>query len=289
MIFVSTTFLPDKTPIIEAINKCEDIPIYNIELGSNHVYEKDYFKIINGFKNFNFCVHNYFLRPRKDFVVNIASNNKLIREKSLKHIYKSIDFCKKINAKMYTFHPGFLTDPKDERKNKTNYDFLWDQNKLSSANYIKSFENMLSSIEKIVIYSKKKKVICAIETEGSLSKKNHLLMQRPKEFEKFKKYFNCNDIKINVNIGHLNLAKKAFKFKYTDLINIIDKYIVAFEISHNNGIEDQHKPLQKNGWYWNLISDKKFKNCYKILEFRNTSTKKLKNNINLINKKLNSF
>ena len=39
--------------------------------------------------------------------------------------------------------------------------------------------------------------------------------------------------------------------------------------------------------YWELISDKRFNNCLKILEFRNTSIKKLENNIKLVKKKLN--
>ena len=42
------------------------------------------------------------------------------------------------------------------------------------------------------------------------------------------------------------------------------------EISHNNGIEDQHLPIIDNEWYWNIILDKRFKNIYKILELRYT-------------------
>ena len=57
------------------------------------------------------------------------------------------------------------------------------------------------------------------------------------------------------------------------------------ELSHNDGYQDQHLPLKSKGWYWNLINNKKFKKTYKILEFRNTSKKKLINNIKLFNKK----
>ena len=52
------------------------------------------------------------------------------------------------------------------------------------------------------------------------------------------------------------------------LVNIIEKYIIAFELNHNNGLEDQHLPLDKEGWYWDLILDKRFLDCYKILECR---------------------
>ena len=57
------------------------------------------------------------------------------------------------------------------------------------------------------------------------------------------------------------------------------------ELSHNNGIEDQHLPLKNKGWYWSLIVDERFKNIYKILEFRNTPINNIINNINLIREK----
>ena len=84
--------------------------ISNIELGSNHIYENNFKKIIKQY-NFRFIVHNYFPIPRKDFVVNIASSNKRIRNLSLRHIKKAINFCRETNSKLYTFHPGFVEDP----------------------------------------------------------------------------------------------------------------------------------------------------------------------------------
>ena len=61
-------------------------------------------------------------------------------------------------------------------------------------------------------FAKKKNVKVAIETEGSFKKKFYLLMQRPEEYQKLFKYFDTKDLGINLNIGHLNLASKAFNF-----------------------------------------------------------------------------
>ena len=46
--------------------------------------------------------------------------------------------------------------------------------------------------------------------------------------------------------------------------------VVAMELSHNDGVEDQHLPLEEEGWYWPIIQDPRFKDAFKILEFRNT-------------------
>ena len=65
---------------------------------------------------------------------------------------------------------------------------------------------------------------------------------------------------------------------------MLKPYIVAFELSHNNGFEDQHLPLQKGKWYWSVINDPDFSKVYKILEFRNTSIKNIKNVLKLLNR-----
>ena len=51
----------------------------------------------------------------------------------------------------------------------------------------------------------------------------------------------------------------------------IADYIVAMELSHNDGLEDQHQPLQTDQWYWDVIHDIRFREVHKILEFRNTT------------------
>ena len=57
-------------------------------------------------------------------------------------------------------------------------------------------------------------------------------------------------------------------------------FIAEAGVNHNNGIDDQHLPLKKNMWHWKIINDPYFSKVYKILEFRNTSIKNIKNVFN---------
>ena len=277
-IFVSTTFAKDNSKISDVLWICKKANISNIELGSNHIYENNFKEIIKQY-NFRFIVHNYFPIPRKGFVVNIASSNKHIRNLSLRHIRKAINFCRETNSRLYSFHPGFIVDPIIASKSKKNYDFIW-KNKNSNKNYNLAFKNMLSSLKKIVNFAKRKRVKVAIETEGSIKKRNLLLMQKPEEYQELFKYFLPNDLGINLNIGHLNLASKAFNFSKLGFVKELKSYILAIELSHNNGLEDQHLPLKKNEWYLKIINDPDFSKIYKILEFRNTNIKKIKEVLN---------
>ncbi|MDC1177332.1 TIM barrel protein [Candidatus Pelagibacter sp.] len=282
MFYVSTTFQKDNKSIFRAINLLSKNKIYNIELGSNHVWEK---KLnFSKFKKYNFCVHNYFPVPKRNLVINIASQNKQIRKKSISQIKKSILFSKKINAKLYTFHPGFLTDPDGSNISNKNFDFLWNKEKLLDKNYRVSWQQMIMSLREIIKYSKFHKVPIAIESEGSINAKDHLLMQRPSEYKKLFEIFKNNEIGINLNIGHLNLASKAFNFDKKKFINKISKKIVAMELSHNFGRDDDHLPIRKNSWYWKIIKNSKYKNIPKILEFRDTNINTIKKIYKLLNK-----
>ena len=148
---------------------------------------------------------------------------------------------------------------------------------------------MYKSLDEIVAYAFSKKIKIAIETEGSLNKKDHLLMQQPKEYEVFMSKYSTSDIGINLNIGHLNLASNAFHFDRIEFVDLIQNYIVAMELSHNDGKEDQHLPLQLDSWYWNVILDPRFEHLYKILEFRDTPISDIINNIHMIKEKEHAF
>tara|TARA_B100001121_G_C18688425_1_gene621824 strand:+ start:534 stop:1385 length:852 start_codon:yes stop_codon:yes gene_type:complete len=273
-LFISTTFAKDNSKISDVLSICEKNGIKQIELGSNHSYDKNCLKNLKKLK-FDYLVHNYFPIPKKNFVVNIASQNRFTREKSVKHAFKAIKFCKKINAKLYTIHPGFLEDPISPNKTKTNYDFIW-KKKRENLNYPKSFELMINSLRRISAFAKKNKIKIAIETEGSIKKSKLLLMQKPVEYKNFFKYFKPSEVGVNLNIGHLNLSSKAFNFSRLKFFQLIKPYLLAIELSHNNGKEDQHLPIKKNTWYWKILKNYNLKKTYKILEFRNTKIKTIK-------------
>ena len=279
-LFISTTFTSDQTPLRQALDLCGQLNVCGVELGSNHCYQTEW-SFIQEFP-FTYLVHNYFPIPEDSFVMNIASWNPWLKNRSIEHAKKAIDFCKKFGANLYTFHPGFLTDPHGSNQNNKNYDFQWDETQLKKINHEETWDLMLDSVHEIVNYAKKVDVQIAFETEGSLLKKDHLLMQRPQEYKRFFKDFSPQEIGVNLNIGHLNLASNAFGFKKDEFVNLVAEYVVAMELSHNDGQEDQHLPLIANEWYWPLINDQRFENVYKILEFRNSSTGEIRKVLELM-------
>ena len=267
-IYVSTTFAKDNLPISLVLKICNEANFFNIELGSNHFWEYNQLKTTLKYKKNKYLIHNYFPVPKEKLIVNIASKNKIIRNKSIKHAKKSIDFAKKIGANLYTLHFGFHADPISTSISKNNYDFIFDTNEQYHNNYNLIFSHMINSMREIIDYAKDKNINLAFETEGS-AKKGTCFMSEYWEYQNLFNYFSEKELKLNLNIGHLNLQFKKNTEK-EDFLNLIKNRVFAMEISHNNGKKDQHLKIKKNEWYWDIINDNYFQNTYKILEFRNT-------------------
>ena len=268
--FVSTTFLADETGIGDALAICAEHGLGAIELGSNHCYEPDPATVVERHP-LRYLVHNYFPAPADPFVVNIASLDDDIYQRSLAHIGRSLEFCRRIGALLYTIHPGFLSDPSGPGRGTGNYDFLFPEGPVDADVYERAYGRMLDALTWAVDRAAACRVRLALETEGSMSRRDHLLLQRPHEYERLMKRFSPADLGINLNVGHLNLASAAFGFGADTFVDLIADYVVAIELSHNDGTADDHRPLQARAWYWRVITDTRFAQTYKILEFRNTA------------------
>ena len=271
MIFLSTSFYGlNNTKFSEAIDLIisEDFDIDGVELSSNHTFEENYKSVLNKINSKKIINHNYF-PPRKDltnFVVNIASESKKIRNESILFIKKSIDFCLENNIEVYTIHPGFKSDPKPDIRENNNYDFTYSE--IKTGHKI-AFNHFLDSFSKILDYSNKKNIKICIETMGSRTSSDNLILQIPSEYDEFLENFNNENIYFNLNLAHSYLSSKENSFDLMKFIKNINKNIILVELSDNDGFYDQHLPISKNSYifdYFRFIKDKNL-----ILELRNTS------------------
>ena len=86
-------------------------------------------------------------------VINLASQDKGLLQRSLTQIKKSIRFCKAINARLFTFHPGFRIDPQERKaapkeELDDTLDFYYDR-RIPLIPYEKAFATFVSSVSEI--------------------------------------------------------------------------------------------------------------------------------------------
>ena len=118
MIYISTGGF-NKKSVIEVIQLLSKNNIKAFEL-SGGIYTDNLESKLKILSNkFEFTVHNYFPPPKKPFVLNLASLNENIYQESVNHIKQSIKLDSFIKSPFYSFHAGFLIDPKVKELGKT--------------------------------------------------------------------------------------------------------------------------------------------------------------------------
>lgn len=256
--------------------------IFDIELSAGK-----YFKNLNSFLNkkkkiFNFQVHNYFPVPEKPFVFNLASENKIIINKSLKHAKRAIKIASNLERKIYSFHAGYLVDPSTNELGK-------DMKKRQVYSKDKSMKRFISNVKKLAKFAKKYNVKLLIENNVITKKefdnfqKNIVLMADPNEINYiFSKM--PNNVRMLLDVAHFKVSSKGLKFNLVKSLKKINKWIEGYHFSDNNGNADNNRPFNNKSWFWKYL--KKDLNYYSI-EVYNQNIEQIKNQKKLLEKKLN--
>lgn len=255
--------------------------IKNVELSSG-IYEKDIFNKLKKIKKVNLLLHNYFPVPKKPFIINLASKNKVIFNKSLNNLKKSILYSSKLNLKYFSFHAGFLVDP-----NVKDFGRTLPRQIINKRNEILNlFIKRINSVSK---YAKKNNVMILLEnnvlTKKNLKRfnKNPFLMTNFEESKKIMKNTDEN-VRLLIDVAHLKVTSKTLNFNPAKYLSKLDDWIEAYHLSDNNGLADENKNISPNSWFWKYLN-KNAKYC--TLELKNLNIKNLKNQIGLCKSKLN--
>ena len=282
MIYISTGLFENKASL--TAKKFIKKEIYNIELSAGK-YDKNYLdslKLLKRNNKVSLAVHNYFPTPRKRFVFNLASLNDKIFKLSFEHAKKAIRLAKKLGGKYYSFHAGFLIDPKINTLGKKLYSSKVYPRKLCIKKFIQRV-NLLSN------YAAKQNIEILIEN-NVINKRNiknfnlnPLLMTNASEAIHFMKKTKKN-VNLLIDVGHLKVSSRTEKFDKIGYLKKVNKWIKGYHLSDNNGLEDQNNKIKINSWFWKYLN----KNVdYISLEIKNKNLSLLKGQLTLTKKILN--
>ena len=280
-LYISTGGLRDLTPI-QAIKKLNQNNIFNIEL-SGGKYEKNIEKKILKINNKNnIRTHNYFLYPKKDFVINLASEDKLVVKKSVNLIKKNILLAKKINSQYVSFHAGFRFDIKPHKLGKP----IDKENIITEMRALKNFRKNLNYL---VTFSKKNGIKILIENNVLSFKNFHnfkcnpFLLCSPNQIQKFFKT-KIPNVFFLMDVAHFKVTCKTLKIDLITSYKKILKFIDAYHLSDNNGFADTNSKITKRSWFMKHLK----KNInYFTLEVYSKNFNLLKKQVNLVEKIIN--
>lgn len=251
---------------------------YSLEFSSGLPYIKN---IDDIFQNLGIkkLAHNYFPAPENPFVLNLASSNTEIREKSIKHCLHGLKMSAQSNLPFFSAHAGFCIDPSpNELGSKITYD--------SKFNKKKHLDLFYKSIEEILHFAEKYNLIFLIENNViakfnlTSNNANPLLCCSSDEIIKVFEFFNSKHLGLLLDTAHLKVSCNTMNLDLEDEVNKLTPFIKCIHHSDNDGLIDNNTKIDYN--YWFLKQLKLFIKIPHVLEVKDQSIESIDKQIKII-------
>jgi len=256
---------------------------YVIEFSSGGIiHSQKNWEIFNNYKGEK-ILHNYFPGYESNpFVINLASQNKIILERSIKHCKTSIvETHKKSSLKVFGVHAGFYFDLKPSHLGKK----IPLNNIINKAKY---FQTFLESIRELIDFSKKHNVVFLIEN-NVLIKSNYnnqvpFIGVDSSDLLKIFEYFNeeKNHFGLLLDTADLKVSSQTLKLNLDEEVTKLMPYVKAIHHSDNDVITDSNEPFYSDYWFLKWM-DKNLRNLPNTLEIKNLNEFEIKRMLEILN------
>ena len=195
--------------------------------------------------------HNYYPSPESPFVLNLASMNDEIFERSIQHSLQLLDLAEEFGASQISLHAGFAVDPNPED--------------LGGLFPPISAESLECAAEKF------KEAILLLDSESrnrdiSLLIENNVLIQKnlgPKgvhplllvDLTEIREFFmqEWQATSLLLDLGHLGVSYSSLgKDALTDLPELLS-YSTGLHLSDNDLLSDSGQAFTRSSWFWSEL------------------------------------
>ncbi len=260
-VYVSTACLNEEENVDARIELYRNHGLYAIELGGRVCVPPNWGPNTDT-PNCRFLIHNYFPPPKTPFVLNLASANQEIRQRSLNFVYRAIDLAARIGSPYYSIHAGFVTDPHGHDGSS----FIFPAPNNPQEKY-QALERFILTLEMAIDYASQKHVGVLVENNVCpASLRGKLLLQNPEEFSDLFDVFANGQLGILLDTGHLNVSACTLGFRRSSFIERWADHIRVLHLHDNNGASDDHLPLTRNSWILEILRDSRLTNCHLVVE-----------------------
>ncbi len=230
----------------EAVAELAGNGFHNIELTGGTAYydgfEEELLRLRDRYR-LSYLVHNYFPPPRTDFVVNLASADSLVRERSLEHLAGAIDFCRRLGIDRFGFHAGFFVDPDVSMLGGTvTGDGIGDR-VASVARFCQGVRELRSHAGRdVTLYVENN--VCSRENYDRFGGAPPFMGLCFRELSEIAAATGC---RILFDVAHLHVSSVTMGLDFPREMQQFMAGTDYLHVSDNNGLRDQNRGLDQNG------------------------------------------
>jgi len=250
---------------------------------SNGKLSGDFSEIIRPYLNSSkIMLHNYFPQPAESFVLNLASQDNVIRTKSVEHVTKCLEISKKIGADYYAVHSGFLFDPKPSELGQ-----VFSPIRLTDRD--EAMETFVETLSELAEVAMALGVNILIENNVITAQNLAMFSQNP--------LLGCNSdeilqilaatpkVGLLLDLAHLNVSAKTLGKEVTREADKLKEITLGYHLSENDGITDSNGSIDNDSWFWEYINQNSH---FVTLEVYEKSIERLAAQIEITKFKLNA-
>jgi sugar phosphate isomerase/epimerase len=199
-------------------------------------------------QDIHFQVHNYFPPPADPFVLNLGSLDSVVGERSIAHVEQALEWCVALGADRYSFHAGFLIDPKvDELGKRIPGRSLFNRDECIDV-FVSRVSRLAAIAEKAGITLMIENNVLSANNAREFSA-NPLLMCDPQECHEIMGML-PDSVKQLIDVAHLKVSANSLSFEAAKMFDVCHERIAGYHLSDNNGLEDSNKQFAEDAWFW---------------------------------------
>jgi len=243
MIYISSSCLKH-IKIRDSIQELVDNGYKNIELSGGTEYYKnmeDDILYLQEKYNLNYMCHNYFPPPKEPLVLNLASLNDDIYERTFSHLKESIELSKRLGSHRFSFHAGFFLDISllEIGRNISKCE-MFDRHK-SMQRFYDGFNELKSLSGDISLYIENN--VYSFNNSVTYNNEDIFMLTHYDDFLNLKEQI---DFKFLLDVAHLKVSSATLKLDFEKQLSKLVECSDYIHISDNDSLSDSNQPLQKD-------------------------------------------
>jgi len=226
-------------------------------------------------------VHNYFPPPARSFVINLASPDVALRERSLEFAREGLELTAALDAPAYSVHAGFVTDPVgfDGTSLVLPEPASLDAQAEAERRLGDAIAILKERAGELGLRLLVENNVCVPEHRGKL------LVQRGGEAAALVRAVG-DGVGLLLDTGHLKVSAATLDFDWADFVDETAAFVGGFHLHDNDGSVDTHTPVVPGSWALEVVRRPEFADVPVVVEAKFDSLDELRRHVDWLRHEL---